>query len=404
MRVACVLIPSFPVAVERLADPRLARRPVIVYEGNAVLSASPEIKGIPPGLPFRQAKALCPQAVFLEADQARYRDVLERMLSALEGISPAVQPAGLGRAYIDIRGLQWHYEDEFALAGALTEAVRRAIPPEAGLLPAVGIAAGKFIAWVAAASVSALGGPSIVAAGREREFLRNKPVSLLPFGPDPTRRLELMALRTLGDIAALPLLAVEAQFRPIGRRLWELANGVDNERLTPRVREETILRSLQLPAPTVTLEAILAGLERLVYAAYGSPDRNGRWVRKALLRANLDSPSSGPRTWELPVAFREALSDPKDAWFAIKSAVQRRPPQRAVESLEVELVGLSAESGKQTTMFDGKVKVRKQIEEAARQLRAQHGAASGGLLGKIMEVEPWSRIPERRMALVDFDP
>ncbi len=139
------------------------------------------------------------------------------------------------------------------------------------------------------------------------------------------------------------------------------------------------------------------GVERLVYAAYGSPDRNGRWVRKAVVRAALD----GGGTWELPVPFREALADPRDAWFAVKSAIARRPPERPVEELELELVGLSAESGKQAVMFDGKGKLWRQVEESVRQLRAQHGQIP---IGKVVEVEPWSRIPERRAALVELDP
>ena len=80
--------------------------------------------------------------------------------------------------------------------------------------------------------------------------------------------------------------------------------------------------------------------------------------------------------------------------------MERRPPERPVEELEVELVGLSTESGKQAAMFDGKAKLKGQITETVRQLQAQHGQVA---LGKVVEVEPWSRIPERRAALVELD-
>jgi len=110
--------------------------------------------------------------------------------------------------------------------------------------------------------------------------------------------------------------------------------------------------------------------------------------------------------WELAVPFREALAEPRDAWFAVKSAIARRPPERPVEELEVELVGLSGESGKQAAMFDVKGRLARQVQEAVRQLRAQQGDARRGRasIGKVVEVEPWSRIPERRAALVEFDP
>ncbi|HEU4759931.1 MAG TPA: DNA polymerase Y family protein, partial [Dehalococcoidia bacterium] len=205
----------------------------------------------------------------------------------------------------------------------------------------------------------------------------------------------------------LPLGAFQQQFGPEGRRCWELAAGSDPEPLVPRVKEETVVRRLQLPAPTVSLEAILTGFERLVHAAYGEAGRrpdggpgravwpSGRWVRKVIVRAALD----GGGAWELPVPFREALADPKDAWFAVESALARRPPERPVEELEVELVGLSGESGKQVGMFEAKGRLWRQVEEALRQLQAGNGRSP---IGKVVEVEPWSRIPERRAALLDL--
>jgi hypothetical protein len=117
------------------------------------------------------------------------------------------------------------------------------------------------------------------------------------------------------------------------KALLELAQGIDVEPVIPGVNVERVVGGLSFngaagPAPAVTLVAILAGVERLVVAAYADSLRGSRWVRKAVVRASLD----GGGTWELPVAFREALSDPKDAWFAIKSALAKRAPERPVEA------------------------------------------------------------------------
>jgi hypothetical protein len=152
-----------------------------------------------------------------------------------------------------------------------------------------------------------------------------------------------------------------------------------------------------MPAPAVSLDAIVAGVERLLRGAYGDPRRGSRWVRKAIIRAVLD----GGGGWELPVPFREALADPNDAWFAVKAAIVRHPPDRPVEELEVELVGLSYESGKQAGMFEGKGRLWHQIEEAMRQLGTQRGRPS---VGKVMPVDHASRIPERRAALIAMEP
>ena len=208
-------------------------------------------------------------------------------------------------------------------------------------------------------------------------------------------RLGLLGITTMGEVTDLPAGAFQAQFGPEGKRCWDLAQGIDADPLLPRVKEEAIVCRLQMPAPAVALDAIMMGVQRLVDSAYGDPRRGSRWVRKAIVRAALD----GGGAWDLAVPFREAVSDPRDAWFAIKAAITRNPPERPVEELEVELVGLSYESGKQATMFEGKGRLWRQVEEAVRQLGAQRERPS---LGKVMPVDPSSRIPERRAALLEL--
>jgi nucleotidyltransferase/DNA polymerase involved in DNA repair len=125
MRAACVFIPHFPVAVELLARPDLRGRPLVIggasEQRKAVLDCSPEAAalGVRPGRPLRQALALCPKASFLEPDPARYQDAFEAILRALEDISPLVEPADLGYAYVGVNGLDGLHRDEMAIGEAL---------------------------------------------------------------------------------------------------------------------------------------------------------------------------------------------------------------------------------------------------------------------------------------------
>lgn len=389
MPIACVHIPRFAVEVERQRRPDIGARLVLIGDASVFdCSLGGEALGVKRGMRISQAIGLCPHAVLLPPDHPCYQRRFDEVLDFLEGHSPVVESGELGTAHLSLDGLP--AEPQLLGKEIITSLHRRF-----GLIASVGIGSGKFPARVAAQTTR----PGLVKAvppGEEAAFLAPLGIDHLPASDSIRWRLHLLGLESMGGIARLPLGAFQQQFGPEGRRCWELAQGIDREPLVPRVKEETIVRRLQLPAPTVTLDAILVGLERLVFAAYGSPDRKGCWVRKAVVRAALD----GGGTWELPVPFREAMADPRDAWFAIRSAVVRKAPERPVEELEVELVGLSGESGKQASMFDGKAKVRKQIQEAARQLSAQHGRS---LIGKVVEVEPWSRIPERRTAMVEFD-
>jgi DNA polymerase-4/protein ImuB len=405
MRIVCVYIPRFAVEAERRRPARpagqgLATRLILIGESTVFdCSLGAEVSGVRCGMRMSEALGLCHQAVVLPPDLPYYQRRFDEVLDFLESHSPDVEAGsgqGLGTAYLSLDGLP---VDPEPFAEEMIAALHRRL----GFMASTGVAEGKFAARVAARTTRP-GLARVIAPGEETAFLAPLPVDHLS-ASDPMRwRLQLLGLKTMGDVARLPLGAFQSQFGPEGKRCWELAQGIDSEPLVPRVKEETILRRLQMPAPAVALEAILMGVERLVYAAYSTADRRGRWVRKVVVRAVLDGRGGG--TWELPVPFREALADPRDAWFAVKSAIARRPPQQPVEELELELVGLSGESGKQAAMFDGKAKLQRQVEEAIRQLQAQQADARSGQIpvGKVVEVEPWSRIPERRAALVEFDP
>ena len=390
MLIACVHIPRFAVEVERQRRQDLNTRLILVGEVDVFdCSIGAETSGIKRGIRMSEAIGLCHRAVVLPPDLPYYQRQFDKVLGFLEDFSPEVEVGDLGTAYLSLEGLSIELEP---FAEEIVASLRR----RSGYMASAGIAGGKFVARVAAQTTRP-GLARVLLPGEEAAFLVPLPVDHLPASDSMRWRLGLLGIETMGDIARLPLGAFQSQFGPEGKRCWEMARGVDNEPLLPRVTEETVVRRLQMPAPAVTLEAILMGVERLVQAAYGDSNRRGRWVRKAVVRAALD----GGGTWELPVPFREALADPRDAWFAVKTAIARRPPERPVEELEVELVGLSAESGKQATMFESKGKLRGQVEEAVRQLQAQHGRSP---IGKVVEIEPWSRIPERRAALVEFDP
>jgi nucleotidyltransferase/DNA polymerase involved in DNA repair len=387
MSIACVHIPRFAVEAERQRRPDIAARLILIGEATVLdcsLGADP--LGVLRGIRMSEAIALCHKAVVLSPDAPYCQRLFDEVLGLLNELSPSVEAGEIGTSYVSLDGFD---VEAAAFADGLISSLHRRL----GFMASVGIADGKFAARVVAAT-SRPGTAKTVESGDEASFLAPLPCSYLPASEAMLWRLKLLGLETIGDVTQLPLGAFQQQFGPEGKRCWELANGIDEEPIVPRVTESTVVRRMQLPATTASLETIMAGLERLLVAAYGDRARQGHWVRKAIVRGALD----GGGAWELPIAFREALADPKAAWFAIRSAVTRHPPERLLEELEIELVGLSGESGKQAPMFESKGKLWQQVEEAARHLNT-NGRRS---IGRIVEVEPWSRIPERRTALEDF--
>jgi nucleotidyltransferase/DNA polymerase involved in DNA repair len=388
MTIACIHIPRFAVEAERQRRSDIGSRLVLIGETTVFdCSLGADASGIRPGMCMSEAIGLCGQAVLLPPDAPYYERRSGELLNFLGELTPVVEQASLGVAFLSLKGIPGNRE-EFA------EKLIASLHLRHGFMASAGLANGKFTSRVAAFTTRP-GATKIVPPGEEAAFLAPLLIDYLPASDAMCWRLRLLGLETMGAIAKLPLGAFQAQFGPEGKRWWELASGIDNEPLIPRVKEETIVRRLQMPSPAITLDAILLGVERLVHAAYNDRERGTRWVRKAVIRGSLDAGG----TWELPVAFREALAGPRDAWSAIKAAIMRRPPERPVEELEVELIGLSSESGKQAAMFEGKGKLWLQVQEAVRQLETQRERPS---LGKVIALNPRSRIPERRSALADM--
>jgi len=396
MRIACVLIPHFPAAVERRRDPALSGRPLVIGETpdqrKAVLDCSPEAEaqGVRAGMPLRQALALCREAVFLPPHPSRYSDVFDSMLDVLEGFSPEVEQASLGRAYLNAGGLARHYEGDLDLG----ERIIRSLQEATGLVAGVGMAKGKFVAW-AAAVTSEPGQVCTVPAGKESEFLQPLDVSLLPVSSDTLRRLDLYGLRTMGDLASLAPGPLQAQFGGEGMRLWELARGVASEPLRPRRREEVMSETLLFPTAAVSVEALVVACRRLLMRLHWR--LRGRAARRLRLRAAL----WGGRSWEKTLTFHEAVTGWERMLFIAKSVLANAALPAPVEELTIELSGITEERGRQATLFAEKAGLRRQLGETVRQLRARWGRP---VVSRVVEVEPWSRLPERRHALIDYEP
>ena len=150
MRVACVVVPHFQVEVERLDQLALRGRAVVVggapEERREVVDCSPEAmaRGVRAGMPLREALSRCAEAAFVEAHPERYRAVTHAMVEALMEISALVEPAEPGVVYVEIGSAPAEMEE--GVARAIAAAAHRA----SGLEARVGVADGKFQAYVAA--------------------------------------------------------------------------------------------------------------------------------------------------------------------------------------------------------------------------------------------------------------
>ncbi|WP_322796184.1 hypothetical protein [Tepidiforma sp.] len=408
MTFACFLVPWFAIAIARREAPQLAGRPVVVggspEEHAEVTACSPEAMaaGVQPGMSLRRALALCPGAVFLPLSRAAVADEARRLVAFFRERCPVVEPIAEGHLHADIRGMP-------ELAGLGTAeylgALRESAEAAMGLPVLAGAAQTVFSAH-AACSALALGcriagddgrrrRSLVVVPGREREFLAHLPIEVLPVDAAMQQRLRLFGIVRLGQVASLPLSAVQAQFGPAGRRAWELANGRDDEGVRPVAEELQVTEEVELPAAAVTREALLAASEAAFVRAFARPELSGRAIRLAEWWAALEDGTRAARK----LGFREPTADPRHALFVLRGKLEGlRLPAPAV-GVGVTLSGACSEYAHQQLLWPAGRGRQRELDEAVAQL---HARAGGPQVYRIVEVQPWSRIPERQTALVAF--
>ncbi|HEY5095089.1 MAG TPA: hypothetical protein VII69_08255 [Candidatus Eremiobacteraceae bacterium] len=259
-RIACLIIPRFSVDVCLRLHPSLRDKPIAVAEGaqrREIACASADAVGVHAGMTPKQARAACPNLAVIARDFAAERAAGEELLDALETCSPDVEGAAPGLYFFDANGLP---AGEAAALGAAV-----ALADTLGYAGAVAAAAdGKFAARCAALVAGV--GISVVPPGGNAAFLAALPVSLLPLAPGDGERFDLLGLRTLGSIAALPTAPLAARFGERARAYARLARGDDRELLRPRRVQEPYEERIAFDGVVDRLEALFFALRGCIAA------------------------------------------------------------------------------------------------------------------------------------------
>jgi DNA polymerase-4 len=214
-RICCLDLDTFFVSVERLLDPSLIGKPVIVGglpgQRGVVTAASYEVRahGVRAGMSLKRASELAPDAVFLPTRHGVYGEYAARVRRIAEGYTPVSQVASIDEMFLDFSGCENLYaRREDCDADATIERVVRELSDEiqarVGLPASAGIATSRSVAKVAS-NLAKPHGVLLVRAGREAECLAGLAVRKFPgIGPVAEAKLHALGLRTLGEVAAAP--------------------------------------------------------------------------------------------------------------------------------------------------------------------------------------------------------
>jgi len=392
--VACIVIKGFELRVALRARPGLAVGPAALGPAPGTepllgpVTAAAEAAGVRPGMRMGEALATCPSLVLVEQDPAAAERAWEEILLRLEDAGLAVDSAEPGCVFFETRGVERLY-------GGLTPALERALAAVgAAWDPRAGAAERRFTA-LAAANVARPGQVLVVSDDGAPDFLAPLSLDLLPLQEAEQQELRELGVRRLGELARLPGGAVAERLGPEGRRAWQLARGGRRGRVRGRRPPAAIVEKLEFPEAVGNELTLRRALAVLVDRALASPERQERFVRKVALAARL----VGGASWRRTLTLRDPAAERDRIRIALGPKLAELPAP--VLELRLELVELTESVGQQLALVEpAGAEARSRLKEGLRQVRASTG---GGSVCTVVEVAPWSRIPEARALFVPRD-
>lgn len=293
----------FFASIEQAADRRLRGRPVAVGGQcrGVVLSASMEARrlGIRPGWPVGRARRAVPDLVVVPAHFELYERFFDEILWLCREATPLVEPASVGAAWLDLTGTE---RVNARHPRAVMERIQATVRQWLHVSISTGLASNKLVSRLAA-RVRKPAGHLAVPAGQERAFLAPLPVAALPgLNREALEALELAGIRSIGQLASIPVEALEAV---LGRRALPLirqAQGIADEPVGARrknaeegwaERIEFAEDAWQEPLLLAALRGMLERVMAQVRAAQVEVRRltlELRYTDRAESRASLDLP------------------------------------------------------------------------------------------------------------------
>ncbi len=221
---------AFFVAVERLRDPSLNGKPVVVggnpdKNGRGVIAAaSYEARkyGIHSAMPSIQAKRLCPHAIFVSSRHGLYGQYSRAFFDIVSNFTPAIEQTSIDEGYIDITGCERTYGHPLNMAEQIKSRVRE----ELGLSVSIALARNKLMAKIGS-DYAKPNGILYIKPGYEKGFLAPMKVEKIPgVGPAVLEKLHSYGVHTIDDLNRLGASSLERIFGKHGVALHKASNGI----------------------------------------------------------------------------------------------------------------------------------------------------------------------------------
>jgi DNA polymerase IV len=260
---------SFFVSVERLRNPKLLGKPVIVGgtgSRGVVAACSYEARayGLHSAMPIVTARKLCPDGIYLSGDHDAYSKFSTIVTELISENAPVFEKASIDEFYMDITGM-----DRFFGTVKWAWELREKIKKETGLPMSVGLSVNKTVAKIATNEAKP-DGKMYIPAKDVKIFLQPLDIRKMPMVGEVTHRFMLdMGIDTIGKLMEFPVEVIQQVLGKNGLSLWRRANGIDNSLVIPYEEAKSISTENTFGTDTTDMKflhaALLGMTEQLAY-------------------------------------------------------------------------------------------------------------------------------------------
>ncbi len=373
--IACISIPYFAAAVERRSDNDLAEKPLAIggqpWEARPVYAFSHEVarSGVRIGMTLRLVQVLSPHSLFLPAAETHYSKASGEVIDRLLDFSPLIEPQEWWRSLnskkpitiparilparycLDLQGLPQRE------ALPYVQELGRSVRQSSQFSVAIGLAANKFTAEVAA-TFCRTGHTLPVEAGKDAQFLASRSLKFLPVERSIARRLRLLGIYTLGQLANLPLPALQEQFGPTIVSHYHLARGEDHSLLNAKPAERIETAQIRFDGPVADFQVLEMAGSRLANELAHRLRESGLVAREITLFMEGED----RRVQQAGVVLGRPAAKALRLAMAVKELLAHEPCPSAVCRLQITLKDITPAQSKQLTLFDGTGRARRHGE------------------------------------------
>ena len=361
---------TFFVSVERLMDRRLNGMPILIGgtgDRGVVAACSYETRafGVHSGMPMRQARLMCPEALVIRGNSINYMKQSAAVTEIIKEAVPVCEKASIDEFYADLSGM-----DRFFGCWQFARELRDRVIHETGLPISFGMSTSKTVSKVATGQAKPLGTLQ-VQHGTEQPFLAPLSVRKIPqVGTHTYNTLRNLGVKRIHTVQEMPIELMEQVLGQNGTSIWRKAHGIDPSPVIAFNERKSISTERTFAKDTTDVEKLrgilVAMTENLAYQL-----RRGRkltaCVAVKIRYADFDTRSVQAR---IPYSSSDHVLIPK-----VKALFEQLYNRR----VQVRLIGVRyshlVEGGCQMDLFDD-VDERQDLYRALDRIRNQYGDRS----------------------------